>query len=545
MGETLADRIARGALPIDQALACAIEIAGALDLAHRRGIVHRDLKPANIMLTRSGAKLLDFGIATAAESAAGSATAQATLTEAGVLLGTPQYMAPEQLEGRAADARADLFAFGAVLYEMLTGRRAFPGQSPSQLIAAVLDSKPAPLDATTPPELDHLVMTCLAKTPDERWQSAGDLRRQLEWIASNRRTGAVPATTAQRSSGGTRATRLAGAGALLLLAAALSLAWVWALRRTQPALRETRLEISTPRTAEPWSMAISPDGLAVAFVAESNGQPALWVRPLDREVGRPLPDTDDATLPFWSPDSKSIGFFAKGKLKRIDVKGGGAQGLADAAQPHGATWSRDGSILFSPHQVSPLLRVPASGGAVTPVTTLAPGHVGHLFPQLLQDGRHVLFFVAGAPDVRGAYVGQLDGTSPRRLMDVSAPAVFLAPRHLLVAREDGLFAQPLDTDRFELTGTAVRVADQVNIRTGYGGSDLVALAASEAGDIAYRGATVTAGSQLTWFDSSRQQGRANRRAGRDPDSGPSFPVARRPPSGGQPADRWQIRNLAG
>ena len=364
-GQTLSERLARGALPLEQALQYAVQIASALDAAHRKGIIHRDLKPANIFLARSGgpsgpptAKLLDFGIAKAVAPGAPVATAPPTLTEEGTLLGTVQYMAPEQLEGREADARSDLFAFGAVLYEMLTGRRAFPGENQSKVIAAVLDSEPAPLAATqplTPPALEHLVRTCLAKNPDERWQSAGDVKRQLEWIAASLRTGVVPPTTVHRSSDGTRA-RWMGAAALVAAAAALSLlTWPWAQRRAQSLPPETRLEISTPPTTEPWSIAISPDGRTVAFVADAAGQAALWVRPLDAEA-RQLPETTGASLPFWSPDNQSIGFFAEGKLKRVEIKGGAPQVLADAAQPHGGAWGRDGSIVFSPHQVSTLLR---------------------------------------------------------------------------------------------------------------------------------------------------------------------------------------------
>ena len=430
-GQTLAERLHKGPLPIAQALEAAIQVASALDAAHRKGIVHRDLKPANVMQTRSGAKLLDFGIArmTLATPTAAEPTAAPTLTAEGAVLGTVHYMAPEQLEGRDADTRSDLFAFGAMLYEMLTGRRAFAGESQAKVAAAVLESEPPPIasiQCPIPPALEHLVTTCLAKNPDDRWQSASDVKRQLEWIAASGLSVAQP--TISGSHSGSRATFLRNSVIVALLVALVVVSGlVWALWKRPPAssgvVRETRLEISTPptTTSQQASLAISPDGLVVAFVADSPSGSVLWLRPLSG-AARPLDGTVGAVLPFWSPDSQSLGFFADGKLKRIEVKGGAPQILADALDPHGGTWSHDGSIIFTPHQLSPLVRVAAAGGPMAPVTRLAAGHIGHLYPQVLADGAHVLYFAAGGPDVQGVYVARLDGTVSQEAAGKNVPS---------------------------------------------------------------------------------------------------------------------------
>jgi eukaryotic-like serine/threonine-protein kinase len=481
-GVTLAARVENGPLPIDEALACAIQIAGALEAAHRGGIVHRDLKPANVMLTKSGAKLLDFGIARLAAPAAGDATAaftQATLTMDGAILGTPQYMSPEQIEGREADVRSDLYTFGALLYEMLTGRRA---------------SSEDTLRSLRPPALDHLVRTCLARNPDERWQSAGDVRRQLQWIG----TSATTASPDAPASGTRRARNVALAAAVAALVLAASAMWaLWRRPAAAPAVRETRLEISTPRTAvsTEGSLALSPDGSTVAFVGESEGQSVLWLRPLDG-ASRPLPDTAGAIEPFWSPDSQSIGFFTDGKLKRIDRKGGAVRILADALNPVGGSWGRDGTIVFTPHQLSTLVRVPADGGDVTSVTRLEPGQTGHLHPHLLPDGLHVLYFAGGRSDVAGVYVNVLDGTAPKRLLTGTSPALYAAPGYLLFVRDNVLLAQAFDLQRLALTGEATSVAERVAA----GPFRHPAVSASDSGDIVYRGVATDRAEQLTWID---------------------------------------------
>jgi len=512
-GQTMAERIQRGPLPLDEAIRHGIEIADALEAAHHQGIVHRDLKPANVFLARSGgpsgqpiAKLLDFGIAKAIDPSAAAGADQATLTEEGTLLGTLQYMAPEQLEGRAADTRSDLFAFGAVLYEMLTGRRAFDGESPSRIIAAVLDSEPSPLveaQPLAPPLLAHVVMTCLAKNPDERWQSAADVRRQLAWIASSATAGVVPAATTGPGAG-LRGRRAIVGACIVALGVAGAFTWrSWSRQGALPVRSETRLEVSTPATTQPWSIAISPDGLTIAFVAESEGRPVLWVRPLNEVTARPLRGTSEATDPFWSPDNQSIGFFADGKLKRIDLKGGTPQTLADAIQPHGGAWSRNGIIVFAPHQLSPLLQVSADGGAPSAVTQLASGHGGHMYPRVLPDDDHLLYYVAaGRTDVRGAYLGRRDGTPARKLLVLNEPAEYASTGHLLFLRDSALFAQALDVARLELNGSAIRVADRIAMGNVGGATAVVGISASNAGAILYRGAGTESGRQLTWYDRS-------------------------------------------
>ena len=493
-GQTLAERLLKGRLPLDETLTYAIQIADALECAHRHGIIHRDLKPANIMLTTSGAKVVDFGIAKAADPV-DAAAAQSTLTEEGTRLGTVQYMAPEQLEGRAADPRSDLFAFGGVVYEMLTGRRAFTGDSQSKVIAAVLDCEPPTITSTqpmTPPALEHLVTRCLAKNPDERWQNAGDVKRELQWIAAGTRSTAMPPTDIGMGTGTRLWRNVAIVASLMALVVGGALTWTVRTKRLDaPGLPEARLEISTPPSLRPSEFSMSPDGLTVAFVAQSEGHSVLWVRALNDVTARPLAGTSDAWTPFWSPDGQAIGFFADGKLKRIDVKGGAPQNLADAPEPQGGAWGRDGTIVFTPHELSPVLRVSAAGGEPSAATRLAPGHAGHLHPQLLPDGQ-VLYYVASAPDSRGTYLDRLDGTAPRKLIEGAGPALYWTG-HVLFARKNTLFAQALDPVRGEMTGSPVRVADRIINR---------AFSVSATGAILYRAASTGGGRRLTWFDRS-------------------------------------------
>ena len=500
-GQTLAESLQRGPLAVDQTVKVAIEIASALDAAHRRGIVHRDLKPGNVMMTKNGSKLLDFGIAKVA--AAETATTADTLSVEGALIGTLHYMAPEQLEGREADARSDLFAFGCVLYEMLSGTRAFTGASQSSVIAAVLEREPQPLARTqplTPPLLERVIATCLAKNPDERWQSASDVKRQLEWIAAD-----AVAGPSVRNQDPARPRRNTTTRTLLMVLAASATvavsAWWAPWRRPASApVRQTRLELSTPPTGErrEASVAISPDGSAVTFVGELDGQSVLWLRPLDG-VARPLEGTVGAVDPFWSPDSRSLGFFAEGKLKRIDVNGGVPQTLANALDEKGGTWSRDGTIVFAPHQLSPLVRVvPAAGGALTPVTRLLAGQNGHLYPKMLPDDAHVLYYASGSADTQGVYVSGLDGSSAKRLLTGTSPAVYVPTGYLLFVRDDVLLAQAFDLSTLELHGDTVRIAEKV----AKGPFNVPSASASSHGDIVYRGGSSGRARQLTWLDRS-------------------------------------------
>ena len=320
-GQTLHDRLTKGALPLDQALAIGIQIADALDKAHRAGIVHRDLKPGNIMLTKSGAKLLDFGLAKVSPAAGLSSlsilpTAHAPVTAEGTILGTLLYMAPEQIEGREADPRSDIFAFGAIAYEMVTGKRAFDGKSQASVIAAILDREPpamSSLQPLTPPALDHLVRRCLTKSADERWQSATDLTQELKWIGE---IGMQASVTGPRMGRRRYRERLAWLIASVSIVTAIAAVPVMLyVRRTVPDRLVTRFDVVTPPTSDPTSFALSPDGRRLAFVASVDGTPQIWVRSLDRLTAQPLTGTEEATHPFWAPDGRAIGFFAAGNTE--------------------------------------------------------------------------------------------------------------------------------------------------------------------------------------------------------------------------------------
>jgi eukaryotic-like serine/threonine-protein kinase len=349
-GQTLAERLQKGALPIDKVLKIGIEIADALEKAHRQGITHRDLKPSNIMLTSAGAKLMDFGLAkpTSATFKADASTPTLShhLTVEGTIVGTFQYMAPEQLESKEADARSDIFAFGAVLYEMLTGRPAFQGKTPASTVAAILGSEPASITAlqpTSPPELDRLIRTALAKNPDERWQSAHDIGIALAGIsAANYLNTQFRRPTWWRITAGLIGAALLGLGAYFII--------------SKPNASPTLLRLTiTPPPSVDFSgfeklLAIAPDGNEIAFTAiNHNGQRSLWVRPLDSLEAQELPGTEDADSPFWSPNSKLIGFYSHSKLKKVDPAGGQPEVICDAGtDPGGATWNRDDIIVFAP-----------------------------------------------------------------------------------------------------------------------------------------------------------------------------------------------------
>lgn len=494
-GETLAARIARGPLPLEQGLHLAVEIASALAAAHRAGIVHRDLKPGNVMVTKGGAKLLDFGLAKAGAAGPVSSlsmlpTTPAAITMQGTILGTFQYMAPEQLEGAEADARTDIFAFGAVLYEMLTGRKAFDGKSQATLIASIMGKDPPPVSTVVtvaPAALDRLVRTCLAKDPDARWQSAGDLTRELQWVLDAGSSSGVStiaaasafAVSSERRSGFNSA-RLAWAVTGLLLAAlvgVLALSGVGGAARLPNQDDEMRVQLDVPNA----HFALSPDGRAVVF--RLGPPPRLFLRTLDAEEPRELPGTTGAARPFWSPDGRSVGFFAMGELKRIDVASGRVQSLtrADGA---GGSWGPDGTILFGRSFAGPLYRVPAEGGPVTAVTTVEPPrHSGHIAPQFLPDGRHFLFFTFGTEDGRGVYVGSLDSPEVRRLADADAAAVFRPPDQVLLVRQGALVARLLDLGTLELKGEAATIHPRVRVEAV---NALAAVSVSASGPIAYR-----------------------------------------------------------
>jgi Tol biopolymer transport system component/predicted Ser/Thr protein kinase len=469
-----------GPLPPDRALRFATQICDALDAAHRKGIVHRDLKPANVLVTRSGVKLLDFGIARV------SATADnPTLTSVGEVMGTPAYMAPEQWDGKPADARSDIYAFGCVLYELLTGKRAAQER--------------IPLPSSS---LDTVVSACLAKDPDERWQSARDVRRALE----------LPAPTPVQVRGPWRERIV-----WIVVVAAVAVAVFFAFRGSPvPLSREAiRLTIllpdntsfvgSTLFSVPTPQFEISPDGRAVVFAAAAPGaRPTLWTRALNSVAAQPLPGTDDADFPFWSPDSQSIGFFANGKLKKIAVTGGLVQQIADVPDPRPASWGPDGIIIFSTG-TSGIRRISASGGTVTPVLELdtTHGEGQHRYAQFLPDGAHFLFSVRSSlPQYGGVYVGSLDGKTKKLLIKGSATlggqtAARYSSGHVLFLDGDTLVAQAFDTQSLELKGQPFQVEGGVGRSSAGGG----AYSLSENGTLVYTATGIlTEPSRLTWFD---------------------------------------------
>ena len=465
-GETLAERLAKGGVPRDQALRWAVEIADALDKAHRQGVVHRDLKPGNIMITKSGAKLLDFGLAklrpvvhAADIGASGAPTAAAPLSGTGTIVGTLQYMAPEQLEGRDADRRTDIFAFGAMLYEMITGRKAFEGASHASLISAILKDDPQPmaaLDPLAPPALDRVVRGCLAKDPDDRWQDARDLKVELQWSLEASSAADVRGTPRARGH-----ERLAWALAMVAVAiAALAVPLTRYLSTSE--LLVTRLDVATPPTTDAFSFALSPNGRQLVFAATGDGAPRLWLRRLDQADAQPLAGTDGAASPFWAPDGRAIGFFADGKLKRADLAGGQPQVLADAPVARGGTWNADGVIIFAPSANSGgLMRVMATGGTSVPATKAAPGQ-GHRWPEFLPDGRQFIFSVYPGPrDALGVYVASVEGGDPVRLLATETAAAYAPPGYLLHVSQGVLVARSFDAARGTLAGETIPVAQPV------------------------------------------------------------------------------------
>jgi eukaryotic-like serine/threonine-protein kinase len=402
-GETLADRIGQGALPLAEALRCAIEIAGALDKAHRQGIVHRDLKPSNVMLTKGGAKLLDFGLAKmmAPGPITDGVTRTTPLTGQGTILGTLQYMAPEQLEGKEADARTDIFAFGTLLYEMVTGRRAFGGASQASVIGSILKDDPSPVSAVqplAPASLDHVVQRCLAKDSDERWQSARDIASELQWIAADRAGGPPETVVVRRRARDWVAWGIAGLGVATaaVLAAGHS-------RHHSPTQEIIRLSLLPPTESTVFRVfdapALSPDGRSIVFSAlEPNRPTFLWIRALSSLDAKKLDTPAGASDAFWSPDSRFVAFEAQQKLWKIDTLGGSSTSICDMPDGYGGSWNRDNIILFTPDATSQIFRVPAGGGRPEPVTVLdqARQDLAHWWPHFLPDGRHFLFFVRSA-----------------------------------------------------------------------------------------------------------------------------------------------------
>jgi serine/threonine protein kinase len=473
-GETLRRRI--GGTPLGQrrAIDYALQIANGLAAAHEKGIIHRDLKPDNIFITNDGrVKILDFGLAKLTQLDGNQAQTDVPTrrvdTDPGVVMGTVGYMSPEQLKGTAVDQRTDIFAFGAILYEMLSGRRAFHGESAAETMSAVLKEDPPELsdtNKTVSPALERLVNHCLEKNPEARFHSARDLAFALEALSGSAPTSAqtITVSTFAPSRLTSRELIFASLAAVALIALAGVLTFSY-FRRVPTETRPVRLLINPPEKTGFGPFAISPDGLRLAFVTtDTSGKSLLWVRSLDSITAQPLSGTDEAILPFWSPDSRFIGFFAEGKLKKVEATGGSVQTLCNAAVPRGGTWNGDGLILFAPTPNEPIFQVSAAGGTPTSLTKLDPSRqeASHRWPYFLPDGRHFLYAISGGPKSQGIYVRSLDGKENRRLLDIPNSVVaYAAPGFLLFRRESTLMAQAFDADKLQLSGEPFPIAEQV------------------------------------------------------------------------------------
>ncbi len=517
-GQTLAARLEKGAVPLDQALTIATQIADALDKAHRQGIVHRDLKPANIMLTKTGAKLLDFGVAKLRApdgpiSMSGMTRLATTSfeTDRGTILGTVHYMAPEQVEGKEADARSDIWALGVILYEMTSGIRPFTGATPASVIGSILKDEPPRLSIAqplAPPSLDRVVTTSLAKDPDDRQQTARDLLRELRWVTEGadrigRDTGAQAKARPSRV--------LVGVLGVAAAAATIFAGIAW-LRPERPApIRDVRFLVHPERgstfSTPPASVvapqfAISYDGSALAYVATSNGRAMVWVRPLDSALAQVVPGTEDASHPFWSPDGRSLGFFSQGKFKTVSISGGAQVVRTIAAlDSRGGAWAPDGTILISPGSASGLMRV-TTDGSVQPTLLLDRATLvrSHRWPSFLPDGRHFVF-VLRSPDVnkRGIYLAALGSDATTRLVEGDWGAAGVDDQ-LLFIRGRTLLAQTLDVANRRVIGEPTPLLSGIGVSSnGYSGFSI-----SRNGTLAYSEPWPAQG-ELVWFSRDGRQ----------------------------------------
>ena len=496
-GETLDSRLRRGPLPPDQVLKYGAQIADALDKAHRRGVVHRDLKPANIMLTKSGVKVLDFGLAkplatpAGVSSSFGATMTHGPLTAEGTIVGTFQYMAPEQLEGKEADARSDVFALGCVLYEMCTAKRAFDGKSTASVVAAIMGTEPSPLSTVaplTPPALEWAVRKCLNKDPEERWQSAGDLASELRWISE----GGSRAGVAAPGRGWTRGRILRRAVLVLALVVGALLGYVLKPNQRQPVLR-VALNLPPGNSLLQGSAAmLSPDGKQVVMnLADSQGRPKFWIRSLASNGAQPLEGTDGAALPFWSPDSRFIAFFAvDGKLRKIPGGGGPSEAICDIPwQIYGGSWGSTGVIVVSTGRRG-LVQIPASGGSPSRILVPEKEVRDYRHPSFLPDGKH---FLVTSNDGSGIFVVSLDtGAVQLVVPNEYSAATYVDPGYLLYLHGDNLVAQPFDVKKPHTTGPAQNVAESL-----YTGD--ISFSAAASGLLLYQRALQ---SQLTWLDNN-------------------------------------------
>jgi len=522
-GQTLAARLEKGALPLDQVLKIGTEIARALAKAHQQGIIHRDLKPANIMLTRAGAKLMDFGLAkpdvpvsaravtslspsTQTMNIASLTAAASSLTQKGSIVGTYQYIAPEVLQGAGADARSDLFSFGCVLYEMITGRRAFEGKSQLSVFTSILEKEPEPIGATqplTPPVLEQVIRACLAKEPADRFQSAHDLAMELAWLAPAEPTGDAK-TSAHLSKGW-------GVALGAAVAALLALAGFAGYRYAKSNVPTTALHAEIPppdkfsmdTTGDAGGMPVlSPQGDKIAFVAHSSEAKVLWVRSLNSDSAQQLDGTAGAAHPFWSPDGQHLGFFTSSKLMKIGANGGPATVLADAPNARGGTWSSNDEIVFAPDFQAGLMKVSAQGGPTSPATVLdKKKHTTHRWPWFLPDGKHFIYLATshtgGDPKENGIYLGSVDRTEAHQVVTADSAAQY-ASGYLLYRANTTLVAQALDTQKGQLSGAPMPVVNNLRDDVGVWRS---IFSVSQNGLIVYQtGNADSAKSHLVWFD---------------------------------------------
>ncbi|MGA8199303.1 MAG: protein kinase, partial [Candidatus Sulfotelmatobacter sp.] len=529
-GQTLAERLVKGALPVEQVLKIGTEIAQALEKAHQQGIIHRDLKPANIMLSKAGAKLMDFGLAKPKISIAAEAVgpftpstptvnlasltaAASPLTQKGSIVGTFQYMAPELLQGAEADARSDLFSFGCVLYEMVTGRRAFEGKSQLSVFTSILEKDPEPISASqplAPPMLDRVVRACLAKDPADRIQSAHDVAMDLRWVGESTIADSTLAESEKPSSEFKKSwAALAGMVVLAFVALAGFAGYRWA--RSSADSLSLRAEIPPPdkfsldTTGDAGGMPVlSPQGDKLAFVAHSGETKTLWVRALNSDTAQPLEGTQNAMHPFWSPDGRYIGFFANGKLAKIAATGGPVSVLADAPNSRGGSWSANDVIVFAPDFLGGLSKVSSQGGAVEPATLIEKTkHDTHRWPWFLPDGKHFLFLATshtgGDPTPNGIYFASLDNKETRQIVTSDSAAQY-ASGYLLYRANTALVAQPFDPQSGALSGSAVPLFNNLRDDVGVWRS---IFAVSQNGLMVYQlGNAASAKSKLVWFDRS-------------------------------------------
>jgi eukaryotic-like serine/threonine-protein kinase len=538
-GESLADLVRKGPLPLDQVLRYGMQIVDALDRAHKSGVVHRDLKPGNVMITKAGAKLLDFGLARpgpgtgsgvyspgmvhpSEPSAMEGATEHRALTAEGSIVGTFQYMAPEQLEGEPADTRSDIFAFGCLLYEMATGKRAFEGKTKASLIASILDREPPPISQfqpLAPPALQRVIQVAMAKNPDDRWQSAHDLLLELRWIAeAGSQAGVAAPVIIRRKRREAIAWLLAAAGLIATIATGVLLRQT-AAKASAPLVFNLTPNLGTMFALvgpDSGALTISPNGRHLTFAAkDAEGKTSLWIRNIDSPVARQLNGTQGAHFPFWSPDSRFIAFFADAKLKKIDIAGGPPLSLASVGNnPRSGGWNREGIIIYSESSLSAIHKIPASGGRGEPITQLAEGETTHRWATFLPDGKHFLYFVGSHAasrdsETNAVYIGSLDGEEPRLLLHARSNVIHAAG-YLLYVRDRILLAHPFDAKGLKLTGDPVPVAEGVQYDSGFFRGSF---AASDNGTLVYRTGTAEAKLRLELLD---RDGKVRSQVG-DPD----------------------------